>query len=77
MPKKKLTLSIDEAVIRRAKRFSERHDTSVSRLVSEFLANLDGEAGEPTPIVSRLRGLLPGDASVEDYHRYLEEKYDR
>ncbi len=77
MPKKKLTLSIDERVIRRAKRFSRRHGTSVSRLVSEFLSSLGREEGETTPAVSRLRGLLPSDVSLEDHHRHLEEKYGR
>jgi len=77
MSKKKLTLSIDENVIRRAKRFSRRHDTSVSQLVTDFLSGLDDESSEFTPTVSRLRGLLSSDASVEDYHRHLEEKYGR
>lgn len=77
MPKKKLTLSIDERVIRRAKRFSRRHGTSVSRLVSEFLSSLGRREGEPTPVVSRLRGLLPSHVSLDDYQRHLEEKYGR
>ncbi len=75
MPKKKLTLSVDEAVIRRAKRFSRRHDTSVSRLVSEFLSRLDADPGEPTPVVSRLTGLLSPETSIDDHHRHLEEKH--
>lgn len=77
MSKKKLTLSIDETVIRRAKRFSKRHDTSVSQLVTEFLSSLEDDSSELTPTVSRLRGLLSSDVSVEDYHRHLEEKYGR
>ncbi len=28
------------------------------------------------PTVRRLSGILSQDASVEDYHKYLEEKYD-
>jgi hypothetical protein len=76
--KTKLTLSIDEDVIRHAKRFTRRHGTSISKLVSQFLASL-GEEGQrgAGSVVSRLRGVLSSDASVEDYHRHLDEKYGR
>ena len=40
MPKTKLTLSVDEALIRKAKRFSAQHNTTVSQLVTRFLASL-------------------------------------
>jgi hypothetical protein len=33
MAKPSLNLSLDESVIERARRYSERHDTSISRLV--------------------------------------------
>ena len=58
MSKKKLTLSVDEAVIERAKRFARRNETSVSRLVTEFLASLEDEEAIAAPLVSRLRGVL-------------------
>ena len=37
MAKTKLTLSVDKALIVRAKRFSQRNDTTISELVSRFL----------------------------------------
>lgn len=74
MAKKKLTLSVDEAVIERAKRFSRRNRTSVSELVTEFLASLEDRAPS-TPLVTRLRGILPSDASRADYGSHLEDKY--
>jgi len=78
MPRRKLTLSVEEGAIRRARRYSERHGTSVSELVSRFLDSLgDDEVGGPTPIVSRLRGILPRETSVDDYHRHLEKKHAR
>ncbi len=77
MSRKKLTLSVDENVIRKAKRFSRRHDTSLSRLVSDFLSRLTDAEGDRTPLVSRLRGILPRRAGVEEYHRHLERKYRR
>ncbi len=58
MSKRKLTLWVDEAVIERAKRFSRRNETSVSRLVTDFLASLEDEEAIATPLVRRLRGVL-------------------
>ena len=76
MPRKKLTLSVDEEAVRRARWFTKKHDTSISRLVSEFFLSL-GDADVPdTPIVSRLIGILPPDTRLEDYHEHLVEKYD-
>lgn len=86
----KLTLSVDEAVVERAKRFARRRGTSVSALVERYLDALaqpgrgrpEGEdAGLPSlpplpPVTARLAGLLRG-AKVdrESYRRYLDEKY--
>lgn len=76
MPRRKLTLSVEEAAIHRARRYSERHGTSVSELVSRFLGSLDEQQGS-TPLVSKLRGILPRESSVEDYHRHIEKKHAR
>jgi hypothetical protein len=75
MAKTKLTLSVDKAVIARAKRFSRRNDTTVSELVTRFLASLGEEGREATPITSRLVGVLAPEGSVDEYRAYLEEKY--
>lgn len=79
MPITKLTLSVDEAVVERAREYSRRHGTSISQLVSRFLSALppSPHEAEYTPTVRRLLGILPPDADIADYHRYLEEKYDR
>ena len=75
MAKTKLTLSVDKAVVARAKRFSRRNDTTVSELVTRFLASLGEENTEPSPITSRLVGVLAPEGSVDEYRDYLEEKY--
>jgi len=75
MAKTKLTLSVDEAVIERAKRFSRRNDTTVSELVTHFLASLEAEGGEGAPITGRLVGALSPDGSRQEYREYLDEKY--
>jgi len=79
MSRKKLTLSVDEQVIERARRYSRRHNTSISQLVSNYLALLDANEGAEaySPTVRRLLGILPSDTNVEEYHRHLEEKYLR
>ena len=75
MSKSKLTLSIDPAVVERARRFSRRNDTSISKLVSAFLASLGDDEGVSTPIVTRLRGVLPSSVSREEYRAHLAAKY--
>jgi hypothetical protein len=73
----KLTLSVDERVIARAKHYARKRGTSVSGLVEQLLdltaSGLDHREVTP-PVLSRLRGSLKG-IDVRDYHRYLERKY--
>ena len=76
MSRKKLTLTVDEDAIKKARRYSTARGTSISELVSRFLSSL-GNQESSTPTVSRLRGILPSDASVEDYHEYLAEKHSQ
>jgi hypothetical protein len=74
--RKKLTLSVDERVIERARRYSAEHNTSISRLVTDYLRRLDAPSDAAlAPWVQRLRGILPSDTSVDDYRRDLEEKH--
>lgn len=75
----KLTLSVDEKVIERAKRYAERRGTSVSRLVETFLGGLSGSQAtevELPPITRRLHGVLKTSrASRKEHLDYLERKY--
>ena len=77
MSRKKLTLSVEEAAVRRARRYSKRHGTSVSELVSRFLGSLEDEPRAAPPVVSRLRGVMRSDASIEDYRRHIAAKHAR
>lgn len=78
----KLTLSVDEHVVARAKEYARARGTSVSRLVesmldmqSRGLAAETPEGAAPTPpVLMRLRGSLKR-GSVADYRRHLERKY--
>jgi Family of unknown function (DUF6364) len=76
----KLTLRLDEDLIRVAKSFAKKRSKSVSQIVADFFASLDkkpdGQDRDLTPIVRSLKGALRGTAvDVEDYHRHLEEKH--
>lgn len=76
----KLTLRLDDELIRRAKDYARRSGKSVSQIVADFLALLErpmeGQAVELTPTVRSLLGAL-SDTPVDesDYYKYLEEKY--
>lgn len=79
MENTKLTIRVPRDVLERAKQYAHDHQTSVTRLVSEYLRQLPVE-NDPlaeAPIVQRLSGLLSADVSIQDYHQYLEEKYGR
>jgi hypothetical protein len=72
----KLTLLIEKSAAQRAKRYSKRHGTSVSRLVSQMIEALPDESDDGlTPGVRRLIGVLPKGASLEEYRRHLRKKY--
>lgn len=78
MPKDRLNLSIDRRAIEKARRYSQRHRTSVSQLVTEFLQGLpeqdDVDQPELTPAVKRLLGAAKG-ADLHDYRNHIAEKY--
>jgi len=76
----KLTLRLDDQLIRNAKRYSSRCGKSVSRLVADYFALIDAGGDIPgteiTPRVRSLIGALKGATVTEaDYRRHLEEKY--
>ena len=73
----KLTLSVDEKVVGRAKRYAARHGTSVSRMVERYLGLVVAPketAEEDPPVLRMLRGAAKG-VSHEEYGRHLQRKY--
>jgi hypothetical protein len=73
----KLTLSVDERVVVRAKKYAETRGISVSGLVEQLLDLAASGSDHPhvtPPVLGRLRGSLKG-VDTSDYHRYLEKKY--
>ncbi len=75
MAKTKLTLSVDKALIVRAKRFSQRNDTTVSEMVSRIMATLDDDRGRTAPNTTRQRGYLPSGAKLQEHRRHLKVKH--
>jgi len=73
----KLTLSVSDQVVRRAKRYATERGTSVSSLVEGYLALVTrperSTADEP-PVLKMLRGCAKG-VDPEDYRRHLTRKY--
>ena len=76
----KLTLRLDEKLIRWAKLYAKRTGKSVSQMVADYFAllqpRLEDENFDLTPTVRSLKGVLKGSGlDREDYKRHLEEKY--
>ncbi|MEI7437865.1 MAG: DUF6364 family protein [bacterium] len=75
----KLTLRMDEEMIRTAKVEASRRGKSVSQIVGEFFDSLaSGKRRQPVlpPITASLVGILKGKEIQEsDYKKHLREKY--
>jgi antitoxin component of RelBE/YafQ-DinJ toxin-antitoxin module len=73
----KLTLSIDETVVSRAKIYAKRNGVSVSELVEAYLASVADPSSPParkSPILRSLKGSLKK-ANLEEYRKHLAAKY--
>jgi hypothetical protein len=73
----KLTLSVDDAVILRAKIYAKKQGVSVSKMVEAYLAAVadpPARVTADTPILRAVRGILKK-ADVTDYKRHLANKY--
>ena len=78
---KKLTLSLNERVIEKAKIYAQNHEISLSKLIESYLNSLienRAENIEITPLVESLSGVvnIPNDFDFRNnYTDYLLEKY--
>ena len=77
----KLTLRLDQDLIRSAKEYSARTGKSLSQIVADYFlliqqSKLENHAQSLPPITQSLKGALKGTSiSEDDYRDYLEEKY--
>ena len=78
---KKLTLSLNEKVIEKAKIYAQDHQISLSRLIESYLSSLIDNKSEEitiTPLVESLSGVvsIPDEFDYKNgYTDYLLEKY--
>ena len=77
MTDSKLTVRVPHNLVEGAKRYARQNHTTLTRLVSEYLRRLTNQSDplDNAPIVKRLSGILPQNISIEDYKKYIEEKY--
>jgi Family of unknown function (DUF6364) len=75
----KLTLRMDENIVRKAKIEAKRRGKSVSQMVAEFIEAIglqQNSEKELPPTTASLVGILKGkEISEEDYKTHLREKY--
>lgn len=77
----KLTLRLDDEVIKRAKLYARQQNISLSRLIESYLDTITREgADEPeiTPLVKSLSGVIDHAPNVDhkaEYMGYLGKKY--
>ena len=76
----KLTLRVEEALIRKAKQLAKRRGTSVSRIFGDFISKQSAEL--PTddfpPITSSMVGAIKRkgvEIDQESYLKHLEDKH--
>jgi len=76
----KLTLKIDKSTIERAKKYAREKDTSLSKMIENYLqalTNKQEDADEVSPLVKSLTGVIkPIDSDYKKhYSGYLADKY--
>lgn len=78
---KKLTLSLDGAIIESAKTYASANNISLSKLIESYLTSLTirkKSATEITPLVESLSGVISFDEDFDfkdSYTDFLIEKY--
>ena len=78
----KFTIKIDKGTIERAKRYAKKHNTSVSRLVENYLGRLtesEKASFETDPLIKSLTGVitLSNVDDKEEYRAHLQKKYHK
>ncbi|MCC5834507.1 MAG: hypothetical protein JJU20_07225 [Opitutales bacterium] len=76
----KLTLRVDEGVVRKAKRLARQRGTSVSRIFGEFISSQPEEMDPndfPPKTASMIGAIRRADTALDEdaYKKHLEDKY--
>lgn len=78
--KNKLTLRMDDSLIKRAKKRAKQKGTSVSKMVADYFALIETDSTSSDqklpPITASMAGILKNtEIQEEDYKKHLENKY--
>lgn len=76
----KLTLRVEESLIRKAKQLARKRGTSVSRIFADFISTQNDElpSSELPLITSSMIGIIRKEGTEideKDYRKHLEEKH--
>ena len=78
----KLTLSLDENVINRAKQYAKKNNTSLSKMIENYLGQLtskekkgDNEISDFVKSLAVIKKPISKKQRRDDYTDYLEKKY--
>ncbi len=77
----KLTLKLKKKIIEQAKKYADDHETSLSRLIENYLSAITSESTEKeeiSPLVKSLGGIIrlpSGFNHKEKYQKHITEKY--
>jgi len=77
----KLTLRLKKDVIEQAKRYANDHETSLSKLIENYLSAITTDSRsilKISPLVQSLSGVIQvseNEDAQREYHEHLEEKY--
>ena len=72
----KLTLRVDERIVKQAKRLAAQNHTSVSAMFSRLIvamAQASDQDGKPTPITDRATGLIRLPPGQDEYRDILSD----
>lgn len=78
----KLTLRLDEKLIKNAKQAARLRKVSLSRMVSDYFKSISAQQKKElieSPILSEIAGILPSKADdkklLKSYKKHIEDKY--
>jgi ribosome recycling factor len=78
----KLTLRLDEKLIKNAKRIARSRRVSLSKMVSDYFKSISSQQKKEmieSPILSEITGILPSKADnkklFRSYKKHIERKY--
>ena len=78
----KLTLSIDDKIIKQAKEFAKQRNKSLSKLIEDYLGGIISKTPSNDenipPVTKKVAGILKGKKEINtknDISTFLEKKY--